>query len=345
MFLHNRINRKELEERLMNEQFKRLTLSFYKYVIIENPQQFRDNLYKELAQMNCLGRIYIAREGINAQMSVPEFHKEIFIKFIHSIQGLEDIPLKWAVEDDGKSFFKLTIKVRPKLVADGLEDGAFDVTNTGKHLNALEFHHMLDQPDTLVVDMRNHYESEIGRFENAICADSDTFSEGIQKIKNLLEGEKGKNILLYCTGGIRCEKASAYLRHHGFARVNQLYGGIIEYANTIKTLGLKSKFTGKNFVFDRRLGENIDGTVISRCHQCGQPANSHVNCANNDCHLLFIQCGACAQKYNGCCCNDCMQIKKLPEEERRKLRPSKLHHYSKSKIFNRGNYMNQAEAR
>jgi UPF0176 protein len=336
MFLHNRINRKELEERLINEPFRRNTLSFYKYTIIENPQQFRDHLYRELTQLNCLGRIYIAREGINAQMSVPEFNKECFIQFITQVPGLEDVPLKWAVDDDGKSFFKLTIKIRHKLVADGLEEGTFDVTNVGNHLNALEFHQMLNHPDTLVVDMRNHYESEIGRFENAICADSDTFSEGIIKIKDRLNGDKDKNVLLYCTGGIRCEKASAYLKHHGFNHVNQLYGGIIEYANTIKALGLKSKFNGKNFVFDRRLGEDIDGMVISRCHQCGLPANRHVNCANNDCHLLFIQCDACAEIHDGCCCDDCMQIKHLPEEERKKLRPSKLLHYSKSKIFNRG---------
>lgn len=335
MFLHNRINRKELEERLMNEPFERATVSFYKYIILENPQQFRDSLFITLSELNCLGRIYVSREGINAQMSIPVQYKEQFIQALASISEIHDVPLKWAVEDDGKSFYKLTIKVRPKLVADGLADGSFDVTNVGTHLTALEFHNAINQPDTLVVDMRNHYESEIGRFENAVCADSDTFAEGIVKVTEVLKDQKDKKILLYCTGGIRCEKASAYLRQQGFKDVFQLYGGIIEYANTIKKLNLPSKFTGKNFVFDRRLGEDIDGSVISRCHQCGEPSNTHVNCANMDCNLLFIQCNKCSKKYDGTCSKDCQHILSLSEAERKKLRPERHALYSKSKIFNR----------
>jgi UPF0176 protein len=340
MLLHNRVNRKELEERLMNEPFQRATLSFYRYILLENPQEFRDFLYKEWSKLSCFGRIYIAHEGINAQMSVPQHHKTEFIQLLDSIPELCNIPLKWAVEDDGKSFYKLTIKVRPKLVADGLPEGAYDVTNVGKHLTAVEFHEALNNPDTLVVDMRNHYESEIGHFEKALCPDSDTFSEGIVKVREMLQDQKDKKILLYCTGGIRCEKASAFLKLHGFKDVNQLYGGIIEYANTIKQLQLPSKFTGKNFVFDSRLGEDVDGSVISRCHQCGSPANTHVNCANNDCHLLFIQCGSCAEKLEGCCGDECKRIKNLPEFERKKIRVTRNGIYAKSKIFSRASSLN-----
>lgn len=336
MLLHNRVNRKILEENLMKELFQRNTLSFYRYVIIENPQEFRNKLYLEWSKLGCFGRIYVAREGINAQMSVPVPNKELFIAQLNSVTGLKDVPLKWAVDDDGKSFYKLTIKVRPKLVADGLESNSFDVTNVGNHLNPVEFHKAMEDPDALVVDMRNHYESEIGRFENAICADSDTFSEGILKIADMLQEQKDKKLLLYCTGGIRCEKASAFLKHHGFKNVNQLYGGIIEYANTINKLMLPSKFIGKNFVFDRRLGEDIDGSVISSCHQCGKPANTHINCANNACHLLFIQCESCAAKYEKCCSEECLEIIKLPETQRKIAH--RLNHklYAKSKIFNRG---------
>lgn len=333
MLLHNRVNRRELEERLMNEPFERATLSFYRYILIEEPLQFRNQLYRSLSEIGCFGRIYVAREGINAQMSVPVHHKNKLIELMNDTPELKDVPLKWAVDDDGKSFSKLTIKVRPKLVADGLADNAFDVTNVGKHLSALEFHETMNQPGVVVVDMRNHYESEIGRFENAICADSDTFSEGVAKVANMLNDQKDKKILLYCTGGIRCEKASAYLKHKGFGDVNQLYGGIIEYANTIKKLDLPSKFIGKNFVFDRRLGEDIDGSVISRCHQCGAPANTHTNCANTDCHLLFIQCDQCAKKYAGCCSDECSRIAALPEAERKNLWLVRHNHYSKSKIF------------
>lgn len=336
MLLHNRINKKELELRLMNEPFNRATLSFYRYIYLNNPQEFRDSLYTAWDHFNCFGRIYIAREGINAQMSVPVHHKKEFLAHLNSVPELKDVPVKWAVEDDGKSFYKLTVKVRPKLVADGLSGDSFDVTNVGKHLTPVEFHNMLDQPDTLAVDMRNHYESEIGKFENSICADSDTFSEGIIKVTELLQEHKDKTILLYCTGGIRCEKASAYLKHKGFKDVNQLYGGIIEYANVIKQTGYPSKFIGRNFVFDKRLGEDIDGSVISRCHQCGEPANKHVNCANNDCHLLFIQCDKCAVKYDSCCSKDCQMALALPQSERLTLRKEKFHKYSKSKIFSRG---------
>jgi len=337
MLLHNRVNRKELELRLMNEPFSRATLSFYRYIYLNNPEEFRDHLYTALSKLHCFGRIYVAHEGINAQMSVPSHHKEEFLTLLNTVHELKDIPVKWAVEDDGKSFYKLTVKVRPKLVADGLPDDSFDVTNVGTHLTPIEFHRMMGLPDTVVVDMRNHYESEIGKFENSICADSDTFSEGIIKVNELLREHKDKKILLYCTGGIRCEKASAYLKYKGFKDVNQLYGGIIEYANVIRQTGQTSKFKGRNFVFDQRLGEDIDGAVISHCHQCGEPANKHTNCANNDCHLLFIQCKKCAAEYDSCCSKDCQTILTLPLTERLSLRKEKLHKYSKSKIFSRGN--------
>lgn len=307
MQLHNRINRRELKQRLMAETFSRKTISFYKYHYLENPQEFRDNLYREWFALDCFGRIYIAREGINAQMSVPEQHFDAFMKTFGKHEILKDIPVKYAVEDNGKSFYKLTIKVRPKLVADGLDDGAYDVTNVGKHLTGLEFHELAGKEDTLVVDMRNFYESEIGHFEGALCPQADTFREELEIVTSLLEKKKDKKILLYCTGGIRCEKASAYLKHHGFSDVNQLHGGILEYARQIKAANLEPKFIGKNFVFDERLGESINGQIISRCHQCGRPCDTHTNCANNSCHLLFIQCSECAKKHNGCCTPECTE--------------------------------------
>ncbi|MCZ4694870.1 rhodanese-related sulfurtransferase [Ancylomarina euxinus] len=333
MQLHNKLSKEEAIKKLHAENFTRKTLSFYRYVILEDPQSFRDELFIEWDKLACLGRIYVAREGINAQMSVPEHHLEAFMRALSSRAELKDMPIKWAVEDDGKSFFKLIIKLRPKIVADGLDDGSFDVTNVGNHLSALEFHESLDQEDTVVIDMRNHYESEVGRFENAICPDVDTFREEIQMVVDDYSDKKDSKVLLYCTGGVRCEKASAYLKHHGFNDVNQLHGGIIEYARQIKQLGVQSKFIGKNFVFDERLGESIDGQVISKCHQCGAACDTHTNCANNDCHLLFIQCEACKEQYHGCCTDECKEIIALPEEERIQLR-SKFHNtYSKSQIY------------
>ncbi|MBI9035672.1 MAG: rhodanese-related sulfurtransferase [Bacteroidales bacterium] len=333
MQLYNRVNKEELKVRLMKEPFKRKTLSFYRYVILDDPQAFRDVIYREWFSMQCFGRIYVAHEGINAQMSVPEHYVDDFLKTLNVHPELKDMPIKWAVEDDGKSFYKLTLKVRPKIVADGLDDGAFDVTNVGNHLEAVEFHKLLDQPDTIVVDMRNHYESEVGHFEGAICPDVDTFREELDLVVEELKDQKDKKLLMYCTGGVRCEKASAWMKHNGFTDVNQLHGGIIEYARKIDELGLESKFRGKNFVFDERLGESINGEIISRCHQCGKPADTHTNCANSDCHLLFIQCKECSDTYEACCSDECKDVIHLPEEIQA-LKRKELHQkYSSSKIF------------
>lgn len=309
MQLHNKINKEELKKRLMEENFSRKTISFYRYFYLENLQKFRDAIYQDWFSLNCFGRIYVAREGINAQMNVPEHQFDEFLKTLDKYEILKNIPIKYAIEDDGKSFYKLTIKVRPKLVADGLDDNAYDVTNVGKHLSGVEFHNLAGKENTVVVDMRNYYESEVGRFDGAVCPEADTFREELEIVTDLLQDQKNKKILLYCTGGIRCEKASAYLKHQGFEDVNQLHGGILEYARQIKTAGLESKFVGKNFVFDERLGESVNGQIISRCHQCGKPSDSHTNCANHGCHILFIQCPECAAKFHGCCSDECAHEK------------------------------------
>lgn len=333
MQLYNKLSKEELVKEMEAEDFARKTISFYRYVNFEDPKAYRDELFKKWFLLNCKGRIYIAKEGINAQMSVPEHNLDAFFTDMNSRKELADMPIKWAVEDDGKSFYKLTIKVRSKIVADGLNDNTFDTTNVGTHLSPVEFHEELSNPNNIIIDMRNHYESEVGHFENAVCPDVDTFREEIDMVVRDFAKDKDKKFLLYCTGGVRCEKASAYLKHHGFEDVNQLHGGIIAYAQEIKQLGLESKFRGKNFVFDERLGESINNEVIAKCHQCGKACDTHTNCANDDCHLLFIQCDECREHYNGCCTDECKEIIELPEEERIKLR-SKFHDkYSKSQIY------------
>jgi len=307
MQLHNKIDKEVLKAQLMGESFQRKTISFYRYFYLNQPQEFRDALYKDWFELDCLGRIYVAREGVNAQMSVPEHHFESFLESLKKYDIFKEIPIKYAVEDDGKSFYKLTIKVRPKLVADGLKDGAFDVTNVGKHLSGIEFHQQLSESGTVVVDMRNLYESEIGHFENAILPEADTFRAELEMALDLLKDKKEDKVLLYCTGGIRCEKASAYLKHHGFKDVNQLHGGVLEYVRQIKEEGLDSKFLGKNFVFDARMAEDVNGQILASCHQCGTPFDTHKNCANDPCHLLFIQCPNCAEEYQNCCSAECKE--------------------------------------
>jgi len=320
MALYNRINGKELKAQLQEAKEPRTTISFYKYHHLAEPKEFRDELYRLFASLKVLGRIYVAGEGINAQLSVPTDQLASFKKLLYSIEFLNGVRLNTAVDDNGKSFFKLKILVRNKIVADGLHDETFDVTNRGKHLNAKGFNELAEKPDTIIIDMRNHYESEVGHFKNAICPDVDTFREELKVVEDILTNEKDKNLLMYCTGGIRCEKASAWFKHRGFKNVFQLDGGIIEYAKEVKEQGLENKFIGKNFVFDERLGERITEDIISKCHQCGKPCDDHTNCKNDGCHLLFIQCEDCAGKFNNCCSTECADILTLPAEKQKEIR-------------------------
>jgi UPF0176 protein len=317
--LRNRISQAELKQRLENDTEPRTTLSFYQYHPIEDPQAFRDELFVKFNSLGVMGRIYVAHEGINAQLSVPTKNFEAFKNYLYSFDFMNEMRLNIAVDDDGKSFWVLKVKVREKIVADGIEDPNFSMERRGEYLKAAEFNELTSKPDTIVVDMRNYYEYEIGHFENALEVSSDTFREQLPMAVEMLEEEKDKNIIMYCTGGIRCEKASAYLLHHGFKHVYHLEGGIIEYAHQVKEQGLENKFKGKNFVFDKRLGEQIGDEIISHCHQCGELCDTHRNCENPACHLLFLQCENCAVKFKGCCCDACHELKHLTPEEQKKL--------------------------
>jgi UPF0176 protein len=334
MQLYNTLSAKEREQLIEEAGKDRLTISFYKYAHIGNPKIFRNHLFIHWNELEVLGRIYVAKEGINAQLSVPAENFEHFKAHLDSISFLEGVRLNIAIEHDNKSFLKLKVKVRHKIVADGLNDGAFDVTNKGVHVDAATFNELIEDPESIVVDMRNHYESEIGHFEKAITPDVDTFRDSLDIIEEqLAEHKEDKKLVMYCTGGIRCEKASAYYKHKGFKNVYQLEGGIIEYTRQVRNKGLENKFKGKNFVFDHRRGERISNEVIAQCHQCGKPCDTHVNCANEACHLLFIQCDECAQKMNDCCSKKCKDIAALPYEEQKKLRKGK---HASNKIFKKG---------
>ena len=334
MQLYNTLSSKERAHLIEEAGQERLTLSFYQYTQLGNPQLFRDFLFINWNPLEVLGRIYVANEGINAQLSVPAKQFDAFKASLDAITFLEGVRLNIAIEQDNKSFLKLTVKVRNKIVSDGLKDEKFDVTQRGIHVNAKEFNDLLNDKNTLCVDMRNHYESEIGHFDKAITPDVDTFRDSLPIIEEELEAHKedGK-IVMYCTGGIRCEKASAYFKHKGFKEVYQLEGGIIEYARQVKAQSLENKFIGKNFVFDERRSERISEDVIAQCHQCGVPCDSHVNCINEACHLLFIQCVTCQEKMNECCSISCKEISTLPVEDQRELRKG-LH--NSNKIFKKG---------
>lgn len=333
--LHNRIDTNILKEKILADKTHRVTLSFYQYYHLGNPQLFRDHFYILLSEIEVLGRIYVSYEGINAQISVAEARINEFKEALQTITFLQGIRLNFAIEDDGKSFFKLIIKVRHKIVADGLDDKTFDVTARGIHLKAEEFNRLADAPDTIIVDMRNHYESEIGYFKNAVIPDVETFRQALPVVENILKDKKDKPVIMYCTGGIRCEKASAYYKHRGFKHVYQVEGGIIEYTRRAKELGIENKFIGKNFVFDERLGEKISDDIISNCHQCGKPCDTHVNCANDACHILFIQCPECSQKFENTCSVKCQEFNHLSDETKASLKKTIMFNGTK---FGKGRY-------
>lgn len=336
MQLWNTLSKEELEEKLRESGHEFVTISFYQYAKIEHPRLFRDHLFQMWSNLDVVGRTYVAHEGINAQISVPTKNLNQFRDELYEIDFLDGIRLNIAVDDAEVDFpfLKLKIKVRDKILADGLSDDSFDVRNKGVHLSAEEFNRLTADENTILIDFRNHYESEVGHFSGAITPDVDTFRESLPFIEEeYLKGNEDKNIVMYCTGGIRCEKASAWYKHRGYNKVHQLEGGIIHYANQCREKGLENKFIGKNFVFDERRGERITEDIIAVCHQCGSPADTHTNCVNDGCHLLFIQCESCKEKMENCCSNECQEVIHLPIEEQKALRKGNM---ISNKIFKKG---------
>jgi len=332
--LKNILSKDDAQKIVAAEIFNRITVSFYKYVRITDADTLRDTLWRDWDKLGCLGRIYLAHEGINAQMSVPEHNWDAFVENLYSHTEFKNVPFKIGIIQDSKSFWKLAITVKKNIVADGLTPGEYDIQNIGKHLSAAEFNAAMNDPETVVVDMRNQYESEIGHFDNAMCHDVDTFRDQLPMVAADIADKKDKKLLLYCTGGIRCEKASAYFKDKGFNDVNQLHGGVIAYKHQVEAQGLENKFLGSNYVFDGRDKENIGGQIISNCHQCERKSDRHVNCANKACNLLFLQCEECEKKMQKCCTQKCKKIASWPIEKQkeyyRKNGTGSQKHFSKS---------------
>ena len=317
--LYNDKSKNDLLKELELESFHRLTCSFYRYVNIINPNSFRGVLYEEWSTLKILGRVYVSNEGINAQISCPYHNWKSYNEKLNIHKVLKEIPKNLAVEEEN-SFHKLVIKVKDEIVAYGINEKEFDMNIVGKHLSPKEFNSAMSRPESIVVDMRNYYESEVGHFKGAIVPNVETSRELLPEIKRLLTDKEEHEILMYCTGGIRCEKGSSYLIHHGFKNINQLNGGIINYTHHVRKNNLESQFIGKSFVFDARLGERITDDVISNCHQCGETSDNHIDCNNDACHILFIQCSKCREKYEQCCSIKCMEFNKLSLDKQRILR-------------------------
>ena len=318
--LHNRVSRSLLKQRALADNTPRQTISFYCYFPISDPSKLRDEWYGRLSMLDVLGRIYMAEEGVNAQISCPVSNIDQLRYFIYSHEHLDGLRLNMAVEQRRNSFYVLDIKVRKRIVADGITDPTFSMQKKGRYVDAKDFNEMLKKPDTIIIDMRNHYEYEVGRFKNAIEIPSDTFRDQLPMAAEMFNHDKEKNIIMYCTGGIRCEKASAWMLHNGYNNVFHLEGGIINYVNQVNDQGLENHFIGKNFVFDERLGERITEDILANCHICGIPCDTHTNCVNSACHLLFIQCDDCKEKLKGCCSSDCLDFIMMPESLQKEKR-------------------------
>jgi UPF0176 protein len=315
--LRNHLDKNQALENLLKEDFQRIVVSFYRYVRIANPEKLRNELFSEWQALGSLGRIYLSQEGINAQMSIPIPQFQKFQEKLFARPEFREVPFKVGVEQKNDAFWKLTIKIKYQIVADGLAPGEYDVTNVGTHLSAKEFNQKITEGAT-VVDMRNNYESAIGKFEGAITPNAYTFREELPMAVEMLKGKEEEPVLLYCTGGIRCEKASSYLKHKGFKKVYQLLGGIIDYKHQIEQEGLPSKFLGKNFVFDGRIGERITDDILGKCYQCSKACDDYTNCTEQKCNLLFIQCQVCQEKMNGFCSSVCKEGKYTPQATEQK---------------------------
>ncbi|KAI9233534.1 MAG: hypothetical protein BYD32DRAFT_425615 [Podila humilis] len=298
---------------------KHQTLTLYTITAIPEDElgDLRDTIFLRLVEYDITGRIYLAKDGINLHLCAPVQHVEALQSSLCDLvldrfgRGLDGAIWNFSTEAPGERVFeKLKVMVKKQLVADG-RLGQWDVTDAEapQYLEPSEFHARLDQvgDKALLIDMRNHFENEVGRFKTSVKMDCTTFKENMDLMDALLEGrDKKEEVLMVCTGGIRCSVSGRYLKQKGFSDVKMLKGGITSYGRYIKSNpGISSHFIGKNFTFDGRRGERITEDVISSCHQCHSPNDHLTNCANVHCHLLFIQCPSCQQKWNHTCGPEC----------------------------------------
>ena len=280
-----------------------LILLYYCYTRIEDPEEFRLQHHLYCIEHHLLGRIIIASEGINGTISGKREDCEKYMQHLKADPRFDTIEFK-IESSDHHVFQKLNVRVKPEIVRSGIQ-GINPMQKTGAYVEPEEFQRMKDDDDVVVVDVRSDYEYNIGRFKNAITLDIGNFREFPEKVRNL-EKYKDKKVVTYCTGGIKCEKASAYLLEKGFKNVYQLHGGIIKYG--LETGG--KDFEGKCYVFDNRVASDVNKvnpTVISTCHICGDQCDRMVNCANPECNKHVPICESCAEKMEGACSEECRQ--------------------------------------
>ncbi|KAG0300580.1 hypothetical protein BGZ98_009075, partial [Dissophora globulifera] len=300
---------------------KHQTLTLYTITPIPEHQleDLREEIFLRLVPFDITGRIYLAKDGINLHLCTPVEHLTELKSSLEQLvldrfgRGPDGAIWNLSCDQPGERVFrKLKVAIKKQLVADG-RLGAWDIQDSEppQYLEPEEFHARLDEvgDKALLVDMRNHFENEVGTFKTAVKMDCTTFRQNMDLLDQLLEGrDKSEEVMMVCTGGIRCSISGRYVKQKGFKDVKMLKGGITSYGRYIKSHpDVSSHFVGKNFTFDGRRGERITDHVISSCHQCQTPHDHITNCANTRCHLLFIQCPSCRQKWSNTCGPECHQ--------------------------------------
>ncbi|NIH41091.1 MAG: rhodanese-related sulfurtransferase [Buchnera aphidicola (Periphyllus aceris)] len=301
----NFINNKKFLKNNINN-YSRVNFSFYKYFYVKDVIKMKNKFQKCFKKLNIFGRIYISQEGVNVQANILKKFFNKMKKYIYKFDiNLNKIYINIGLDNFKQSFFKLKIKIKKKLVSDNLNIDNFYKNYQKKYLNSVQVNDFLNDKSVIFIDVRNYYEYKIGHFKKAISIYSLTFRDQLENIIKYIKTYKKNKIVIYCTGGIRCEKIAYLMNFHGYKKVYQIYGGIIGYVNDCVKKKIPIKFLGKNFVFDFRLYETISKDILSNCHQCNQSSDYYVNCMNNKCNLLFIQCLSCSKIYQSFCSKKC----------------------------------------
>lgn len=307
-------------------------ISFYKYrpLTKEEMEKVQLRLWKFRDNLGVLGRCYVYFDGMNCQISVPKANLKTFFEELQKEPIFKDVEFNCKnVMDKNKEnvapFSNMHVRLRPLLHIPEEVIPYSQPEDQGARLTAKEWNELLSKENTLIFDARNWYESMVGKFEGATPLNTDSFYEAFSAIEKMLndKDKENTNVMMYCTGGIRCVRLSAYVKQKlGFKNVYHLKGGIVNYSLEIEEESIPSKFIGKNFVFDERRAEKVTDDVIATCSQCGTPCDTHVNCPNTSCNLLFVQCPTCASKFNAACSDECKRIIELPLEEQLQIRKS-----------------------
>lgn len=289
-------------------------LLYYKYTTIENPDLFVEEHLSLCESLGLLGRIIVAKEGINGTVSGTTEATKAYMNLMHEDVRFSDMDFK-VDACDGHAFPRLSVRHKQEIVNLGLGEDIDPSTQTGTKLSPSEFHEMLERDDVVVIDGRNDYEYEIGHFRNAIRPDVKAFREFPDWIEAHKDELTGKTILTYCTGGIRCEKLSGFLKRIGLDEVYQLNGGIVTYSHDSSVRG--HLFDGKCYVFDKRIAIRVNHTdedcVVGSCEHCTNASDRYINCGYLDCHRQHICCESCEREYHGFCDDRCERLAKERE--------------------------------